>query len=236
MGFNRSRGGAAGHDSQGRGLFDHRADVGRHFGCMVHQLQSQQRADRANRTGRKKYLADAGPYAKETLIGDHDLHKVLPLLNELRNMPAGYAVRRSSTPMAAGFGLSQRERLQSSSENAYRVALERLFRPRLLFRLEEQLDAKDIDPGFFYEALKVYMMLGGQHPADSDLIKSWMRRDWAENLYPGASNAEGRKLLEAQLDAMLDLETGSPLIELNGRLIEESQKTPCPTQHPAESL
>ncbi len=68
-------------------------------------------------------------------------------------------------------------------------------------------------------------MLGGQQPADRELIKSWMRRDWAENLYPGASNAEGRKELEEHLDAMLDLESGPPLIELNGRLIEESQKT-----------
>ena len=69
-------------------------------------------------------------------------------------------------------------------------------------------------------------MLGGQQPADRELIKSWMRRDWAENLYPGASNAEGRKALEEHLDAMLDLESGqAPLIDLNGRLIEESQKT-----------
>ena len=172
----------------------------------------------------KRYLTDAGFFAKETLIGDHDLHKVLPLLQELRNMPAGYAVRQVSTPLAAEFGLSQRERLQSSSENAYRVALERMFRPRLIYRLEEQLDAKTADPGSLYETLKVYMMLGGLHQADRELIKSWMRRDWAENLYSGASNAEGRKLLEEHLDAMLDLETGSPLIELNGRLIEESQK------------
>ena len=172
----------------------------------------------------KKYLADAGPYAKETLIGDHDLHNVLPLLQELLNMPAGYAVRQVSTPLAAGFGLSQRERLQSSSENAYRVALERMFRPRLIYRLEEKLDVKTVDPGSLYEALKVYMMLGGLHPADRELIKSWMQRDWAENLYPGASNAEGRKLLEQHLDAMLDLETGSPQIELDSRLIEESQK------------
>ena len=99
-----------------------------------------------------------------------------------------------------------------------------MFRPRLIYRLEEQLDAKTVDPGSLYEALKVYMMLGGLHPADRDLIKSWMQRDWAENLYPGASNAEGRKLLEQHLDAMLDLETGSPQIELNSRLIEESQK------------
>jgi type VI secretion system protein ImpL len=57
------------------------------------------------------------------------------------------------------------------------------------------------------------------------LFRSWMQRDWADNLYPGASNAEGRKLLEEHLAAMFDLETGSPLIELNGRLIEDSQKT-----------
>jgi type VI secretion system protein ImpL len=172
----------------------------------------------------KKYLADAGPYARETLIGDRDLHKVLPLLHQLRHMPTGYAVRDVSTPLGAGFGLSQRERLQSSSENEYRIALERMFRSRLIFRLEEQLDTQAPDPGFVYEALKVYLMLGGQQPADRALIKSWMRRDWAENLYPGASNAEGRKALEEHLDAMLDLESGPPLIELNGRLIEESQK------------
>ena len=81
-------------------------------------------------------------------------------------MPAGYAARQTSTPVAAKFGLSQRERLQSSSENAYRVALERMFRPRLIYRLEEQLDAKGTDPGSVYETLKVYMMLGGLHPAD----------------------------------------------------------------------
>jgi type VI secretion system protein ImpL len=173
----------------------------------------------------KKYLADAGPYARETLIGDRDLHNVLPLLHELRHMPAGYAVREVSTPLAAEFGLSQRERLQSSSENEYRIALERMFRSRLVFRLEEQLDAQAANPGFVYEALKVYLMLGGQQAADRDLIKAWMRRDWAENLYPGASNAEGRKALEEHLDAMLDLESGPPLIELNGRLIEDSQKT-----------
>jgi type VI secretion system protein ImpL len=173
----------------------------------------------------KKYLADAGPFARETLIGDRDLHKVLPLLHALRHLPAGYAVRDVSTPFASGVGLSQRERLQSSSETEYRIALERMFRSRLIFRLEEQLDAQAPEPGFVYEALKVYLMLGGQQPTDRELIKSWMRRDWAENLYPGASNAEGRKALEEHLDAMLDLESGPPLIELNGRLIEESQKT-----------
>ena len=53
-----------------------------------------------------------------------------------------------------------------------------------------------------------------------------MRRDWAENLYPGAGFARGRQLLEDHLVAMLDLDDGSPpLVSLNGALIEDSQRT-----------
>ena len=112
----------------------------------------------------------------------------------------------SSTPLAATFGLSQRERLQSASENGYRLGLERMFRSRLIFRLEEQLEAKIGDPAFIYDALKVYLMLGGRQPADRELILDWMRQDWADNLYPGAGNADGRKVLEEHLEAMLDLD------------------------------
>ena len=70
-------------------------------------------------------------------------------------------------------------------------------------------------------------MLGGLHPAgQGDLIKSWMQRDWADNLYPGPTNSEGRTLLEEHLDAMFDLETEDPpLVELDGRLVLEAQKT-----------
>jgi type VI secretion system protein ImpL len=173
----------------------------------------------------KDYLAAAGPYAAETVIGDRDLHKIIPLLHKLRYMPAGYALRELPTPLPATFGLSQRERLQSASENAYRAGLERMLRSRLIFRLEEQLDANLRNPAFVYEALKVYMMLGGLHPVDRKLVLSWMQRDWAENLYPGAGNAAGRQALEEHLTAMLDLEEGPPLIELDGRLVTESQKT-----------
>jgi type VI secretion system protein ImpL len=173
----------------------------------------------------QKYTTDAGPYLHETIIGDRALHKVLPLLHELRYMPAGYATRDVPVPLAATFGLSQRARLQSASENSYRLGLERMFRPRLIYRLEEQMEAKISDPAFIYDALKVYLMLGGQQPADRDLITAWMRQDWAENLYPGAGNADGRNELEEHLVAMLRLESGEPLIELNGRLIEDAQKT-----------
>jgi type VI secretion system protein ImpL len=171
------------------------------------------------------YARQAGPYAHETIIGDRDLHKVLPLLYKLRNLPTGYATRETPTPLLATLGLSQRERLQISAEQAYHVSLERLFRPRLMFRLEEVLEANKSNPGYVYEALKAYLMIAGVERADRDLILGWMRNDWSENLYPGAPNAEGRKALEGELVAMLDLEGGDePLVEPNWGLIEECRR------------
>jgi len=172
------------------------------------------------------YASAGAPLIKQTLIADHDLDKVLPLLHRLRNAPAGYASRNAPVPLSERYGLSQHPRLLSASNAAYHTALERMFRPRLLYRLEEQLNARLGEPAFVYEALKVYLMLGGQHPPDRGLIKSWMQRDWADNLYPGATNAEGRRLLDEHLAAMFDLETEQPpLVELDGRLIREAQNS-----------
>jgi len=179
----------------------------------------------ANEKADQEYLSAAGPLARETIIADRDFNKILPALYKLRYMPAGYGSRSTPTPMAATFGLSQRERLQSSTENAYRVGLERMLRSRLIFRMEELLDTNGDNPAFVYEALKVYLMLGGLQPVERNFVLAWLRRDWTENLYPGAAYAEGRKVLEEHVVAMLDLESGQPLIELDGRLINEAQKT-----------
>jgi type VI secretion system protein ImpL len=173
-----------------------------------------------------EYSTASAPLIKQALIADRDLDKVLPPLHRLRNAPAGYASREASVPLSSRYGLSQHQRMLSASEAAYHTALERLFRPRLLYRLEEQLHARITEPAFVYETLKVYLMLGGLHPPEKEMIKSWMQRDWAENLYPGATNAEGRRLLEEHLDAMFNLETEQPpLVELDGRLITEAQNS-----------
>lgn len=171
------------------------------------------------------YAQNAGPYAHEGVIADRDLHKVLPLLLKLRNLPTGYANRNTPAPLLAKFGLSQRDRLQNSAEQAYHIGLERLFRPRLMYRLEEVLDANKSNPGFIYEALKVYLMIAGIQKTDRDLVVAWMRNDWSESLYAGASNADGRKALLDELNAMFDLEGGDePLIEPNNGLIEECRR------------
>src|SRR5262249_44602804 len=144
--------------------------------------------------------------------------------DRLRNLPAGYATRDVRTPWTATFGLSQRERLQSASENLYRIGLERMFRPRLMFRMEELLDQKINDPGFVYDALKVYLMLSGQQTADIEFIKAWTRRDLI-TLYPGAANTPAVQRLQDHLVALFDLAEDDPTIEPDRRLIGEGQKT-----------
>jgi type VI secretion system protein ImpL len=172
-----------------------------------------------------QYSQTAGPFATETVIADRDFHRVMPLLYKLRTLPAGFSARDVPTPMLATLGLNQRERLQASAVQIYHVGLERLFRPRLMFRLEEVLEANKANPGFVYEALKVYLMVAGVERADRELVIGWMRNDWSENLYQGATNADGRKALEGELVSMFDLEDGeAPLIEPNWALVEECRR------------
>ncbi|TGS75678.1 hypothetical protein EN818_31565, partial [Mesorhizobium sp. M3A.F.Ca.ET.175.01.1.1] len=104
------------------------------------------------------------------------------------------------------FGLSQRERLLSASKTAYRQALERTFRSRLLVQAERTIQARMADPIALDEPLKIYLMLGGKAPkVDDELIVSWMKQDWEQNRYPGENNREGRAQHEKHLRAMLAL-------------------------------
>jgi type VI secretion system protein ImpL len=174
-------------------------------------------------TAAADYRAAAGSLAIETEISDRDFSKILPLLNKLRYLPAGYELKGSRPPLPETFGLSQFDRLQSASNGAYGIALERLLRPRLIYRLEEQMEANRTDPSFLYQALKVYLMLGGLHQMDRDQVLNYLRRDWADNLYSGSANADGRRLLETHVKAMLDMPAADILVGLNGPLVTEAQ-------------
>jgi type VI secretion system protein ImpL len=172
------------------------------------------------------YRQAAGPLLEEQEIADPNLQPVYERVHGLLYLPTGYATRDDATPLMETFGLSQRSRLESASEEAYHAALERLFRPRLILRLEQQIEANLNDPNFVYEALKVYLMLGGKAPLDPELIMAWHQRDWEQNVFPGAAFAEGRQILLGHLEAMMDLDNGSePLLSLNGPLVEEAQRS-----------
>jgi len=116
------------------------------------------------------------------------------------------------------------------------ASLERLFRPRLLYRLEEQLNSRLSEPAFVYEALKVYLMLGGQHPPDRGLINPGCSATGPtiSILVPPTQKAAG-----AGGSSRRDARSGTeqpPLVELDGRLIEEAQKLACSSQRGATGL
>ena len=173
------------------------------------------------------YSAVAGDLIKKNTVSDPDLRPVYERVDDLLNLPVGYARRDEGAPLAQRFGLNQRPRLEEASQAAYQQALERLMRPRLVLRLEQQIQANINDASFAYEALKVYLMLGGKAPrVDKDLIIEWFARDWEENLYPGGPYKAARALLRAHLVAMLDMDTGvSEKVGLNGDLVEKAQAT-----------
>ena len=160
----------------------------------------------------------------EAITGD-DLGRIATYLAQLRTMPAGYAQRDADTPLGETFGLSQRGLLTAASETTYRNALERMLRSRLILRLEQQITDNINDPMRVYEALKVYLMLGGKAPkVEDDYVVAWMSEDWEENLLPGRTNEEARNELEANLQAMLDLgRSHNPAFELNGDLVTAAQ-------------
>lgn len=174
-----------------------------------------------------QYRETADPLLKSTEVADVDLENVIGPLDQLRDLPAGFGTSELPTPIEETFGLSQRERILSASKTAYRQALERMFRSRLLLQAERTIQAKMADPAALYEPLKIYLMLGGKAPkVDDELIVSWMRQDWEQNRYPGENNREGRAQLEKHLRAMLALDDAyDPVFELNQPLIESAQRS-----------
>ena len=174
-----------------------------------------------------QYRETAAPLLKATTVTDVDLENVIGPLDQLRDLPAGFETGDLPTPIEETFGLSQRERLLSASKTAYRQALERMFRSRLLIQAERTIQAKMADPVALYEPLKIYLMLGGKSPkVDDALIVSWMKQDWEQNRYPGENNREGREQLEKHLRAMLALDDAyDPVFQLNQPLVEAAQRS-----------
>jgi type VI secretion system protein ImpL len=184
--------------------------------------------------GNKQLIADfdtaVGTYQQQVTasglalnpVQDARLDLILPPLQTLRTMPAGYDQSRLSTPWSLRFGLYQGDKLGADADAAYRRALNGLLLPRLLYRLESQLRANIDNQEFVYQALKVYLMLGVQGPLDKGLVEEWMAADWNAQ-FPGAAMQLTRDQLAAHLDAMLE----QPLtqIALDGNLLTDARRS-----------
>ena len=153
-------------------------------------------------------------------VNDDDLAKLAPLLDAASAIAPGAPGQPSFGPMP--LGLSQGAKLTQSSRLVYAHALQHMLLPRLLWRLEQQMHARFDDPGFLYEATRVYLMLGGAGPLDAGVIRTWMAADWAAR-YPGDLNAGLRERLRRHLDALLAAPL--PPVTLDGALVEAARAT-----------
>jgi type VI secretion system protein ImpL len=161
---------------------------------------------------------------------DPDLEQSVAILRALRELPGGYADQhKGGRPILMTFGLYQSGHAQEAKQ-AYLGALQRIMLPRILLRLEAYINEQKADPLKIYDALKVYLMLGGQGPFDARAVKSWVEADWAETVFPGSDREELRKELGDHLDALV--ENGQPSAvwpdrqaPLDGALIATARQT-----------
>ena len=162
-------------------------------------------------------------------VADARVEITVPALNILRALPVNpipatvdpEAASPYSPDMGLTYGLYQGGTLASQSGQSYRAALNRIFLPRLLLRLEDQISSNINDPSLLYDGLKVYLMLGLQGPMDHTQIEDWLHADWEVN-FPGSENDALRADLAFHLKALI----GQPMqeIALNGPLVEQAQK------------
>ena len=145
-------------------------------------------------------LAEAGEALEKQLASRDqapaDLLEALPILDRLRKLTEATA-EDHGWPL----GLDQSPKLHGAAQRTYRHALETLFLPRLLLRLEAQLRDHE-DPDFLYEALRVYLMFHLPDHFDAESVRQWVTLDWKKAL-PGNLTLEQRDRLKAHLDAAL---------------------------------
>ncbi len=169
-------------------------------------------------------------------VGDTDLVAVVPALNQLRDLPVNPIPAQVDEtrpdpldpPARMTWGLYQGTSLSNEAGQTYRAGLNQYLLPRLLLRLEEQLQGNMQNPELLYAGLKVYLMLGLQGPMDTNLVKQWMAADWEISAYPGDERAPLRTDLMTHLDALLS----QPMqeIALNGPLVDQVQGILSETQ------
>jgi len=153
-------------------------------------------------------------------IEDVDLTQIVAPLDLLRNVPGNPAQGDIEPPRELTYGLYQGEYVGNEAALTYRNALNQMMLPRLLLKLERQLQGNLNNPDFLFEALKVYMMLGLQGPMNENLVVEWMRADWAQT-YPGEGNAKLRDGLMNHLTTMIN----QPMreIALHGPMVTQIQ-------------
>jgi type VI secretion system protein ImpL len=121
-------------------------------------------------------------------VDTDDFLRVAPPLNLLRD-----AVHKNvdGTARWYHFGLDQEDKLIDRVNAAYRRALNGFLLPRLIVHLQMRMQRADISGAELYDALKLYLMLGGLGPFDKDFANAAISAEF-DKIYAGAGRAQIR--------------------------------------------
>lgn len=171
------------------------------------------------------YMRAAMPELTREVVDTTDLQPIVPLLNDIATIPAGYGDSEEPT-VFEGLGLGQRDRLKRVATESYSESLERMLRPRLVLDLEQRIPqiiaAGDMTQ--IYRALKVYLLLGKQgETTDDPAIIAWFEQSWRQE-YPGRAGLDLIDSAKGHLDAMLKLDDRRDLlIDLDQATVERAR-------------
>ena len=169
---------------------------------LIDQLDTQ-----ADRYATQYAALDKNPAAAT------DLPAILPPLGTLAAMPAGYDERDAGHSLFADLGLYQGQKLGAQAVAAYRRALNDLLLPRLLARLETQMQGNLGNTDFLYQALKVYLILGRQGPLDPALVQQWMGADFIAAYPPDTAASLGKHVAALVEQPVTAIPLNGPLVD-----------------------
>ena len=151
-----------------------------------------------------------------------DLSEMIFVLNQLRELPHGYAERDLRPPRRAGFGLYQGEKIGQEARRAYVRILHNMLLPQLIYRAEDRLRHSADAPEFLYETLKVYLMLDRPRRYDAEIVDLWYQFD-LERFPPDGLTMDEREALALHVEALANnMEIPIPF-ELDEYLIADTR-------------
>lgn len=173
----------------------------------------------ANRENLYEIVNQVGIFRqKQPPAGDVSPASALPALNAMRGAERVYGADPSLVPALEGLGLYEGMRVAPVADSAYLRALQTLFLPRVLARMEQQISEGMNNPPYLKQALRIYLMMGSPERLDPDAVVQWMSLDW-QQLY--GYDQDMQNALEDHLRVLLN--NPLPQIQLDQGLISQAR-------------
>lgn len=123
-------------------------------------------------------ISEAEMVVENISASEVDPLTILPVLNQLRNIPTGYQQRlEDDVPFSLRFGLYQGKRIGDQAENAYRRILKKALLSRLMLETESRMGDMTNESSYRYAALRIYLMLESDEHYNADEVMTFYQYD-----------------------------------------------------------